>query len=259
MKTLTWQNRAPKTQNNFFSISSIQGSVWLVSGSFCALDDAKSPRPLKILSSLVSPLLVSSLFYFIGPRACLFILLLRAHTAFPFFSAQTAYCENLSWGNVSSDCADIYLAYVCIYVFWLGCQFIVLQMLHCVPTELHSEADLCSLFIGRTLRCVIISTLYSWMEDSVVKVLRLRGSSAYVGYGSTKVDSSFQLYVCVHNSYHIYIYIYISVHEKSCDDVLCTTTVGLFVCIHSSTLSIFCVWMWWQPAASARHRLLHQW
>lgn len=115
MKTLAWQNRAPKTQNNFFSIS-----VWLVSGSFCALDDAKSPRPLKILSSLVSPLLVSSLFYFIGPKACLFILLLRAHTAFPFFSAQTAYCENLSWGNVSSDCADIYLrVYLCILT-WLS-------------------------------------------------------------------------------------------------------------------------------------------
>lgn len=99
-------------------------------------------------------------------------------------------------------------------------------MLHCVPTELHSEADLCSLFIGRTLRCVIISTLYSWMEDSVVKVLRLRGSPAYVGYGSTKVDSTLQLHVCVCT-----IHIYISVHEKSCDDVLCTTTVGLFVCL----------------------------
>lgn len=57
------------------------------------------------------------------------------------------------------------------------------QVQHCV--------GLCSPLSLHSMRCVITSLPYSWIQDSVVKVLGLRGSSAYRGCRSTKVESCY--------------------------------------------------------------------
>lgn len=55
---------------------------------------------------------------------------------------------------------------------------------------------LCSLLTACwTERWVVTSVLFSWMQDSVVKVVHLRGSSAYLGIWVNKGGIALQLYV----------------------------------------------------------------
>lgn len=70
-------------------------------------------------------------------------------------------------------------------------------------SDIRCVAFTCSLVVNAESSLL---SLYSWMQDSGVKVLRLRGSSAYVGYGSTKVESlsSFMCTQCNEIFLHVY-------------------------------------------------------